>query len=224
MRTLGLLGGMTWRSTAEYYKRLNEAVSKARGGASSAKIVLYSYDFAEVEALEAAEKWDDLALLLGAGAAALQRAGADVTLLCSNTAHRAAHGIEGAFLHAADASGAALAAAKVKRVVMLGTRFTMDERFFRDRIARSGVEVLTPEGEDRRAVDDIIFKELARGGPTDTARATMREVMRRSAKRADAILLACTDLFLVRPSEDVGVPVHDTLDLHVEAAVRIALD
>lgn len=230
MTTLGLLGGMSWQSTELYYRAINEGVAARRGGHHSADLLLASVDFAEIEALQASDDWAGAARLLGERAAGLARAGADLLVLCTNTMHLVAPQIEQAagipLLHIAEPTGAALVAGGRRRVGLLGTRFTMERPFYRDRLVEGfGLDVLTPGADDRDTVHRIIYDELVHGVVAETSRDAYRGVIERLvAAGADAVILGCTEITLLVGADDSPVPVFDTTALHAAAAVDAALD
>ncbi|HRM70757.1 MAG TPA: aspartate/glutamate racemase family protein [Thauera phenylacetica] len=229
MKTIGLLGGMSWESTVPYYRQINEAVKARLGGLHSARIVLYSVDFAEIERLQHDGDWGAAGAVLAAAAQALARAGADFIVLCTNTMHKVAPAIEAAtnipLLHIADPTAAAIRRAGLSRVGLLGTRFTMEQAFYRGRLAeRHGIEVLVPEPDDRERVHRVIYEELCLGRVEDASRAGYREVMRRLVERgAQGIVLGCTEISLLVAAGDARVPLFDTTAIHAGAAVELAL-
>jgi amino-acid racemase len=229
MKTVGLLGGMSWESTVPYYQTINRVVGARLGRLHSAQIVLYSVDFHEVEQLQHASRWSEAGALLASAAVALQRAGADFLVLCTNTMHKVAPEIERAvalpLLHIADATAARVKAAGVRRVGLLGTRFTMEQDFYRGRLqGRHGLEVLVPGDAERRMVHDVIYDELCQGKVRDASRAEYRRVIGSLVEAgAQAVILGCTEIgLLVRP-EDAPVPLFDTATIHAEAAAEHAL-
>ena len=229
MKLMGLIGGMSWRSTSEYYNLINELVSERQGGFSSAQLVLYSLDFSEVEQAQRDEKWDlALEMLVQAGEA-LKRAGADFIVLCTNTMHRLADELEQRvglpLLHIGDATGKAIADSGLHTVGLLGTRFTMEETFYAGRLAeRFGIAVLVPNADERAAVDHIIYDELCHGKIKGSARRTCSRVIDRLAKQgAQGIILGCTELPLLVKQGDARVPLFDTTRIHAAAAVAMAL-
>ncbi|MFE0460269.1 aspartate/glutamate racemase family protein [Kitasatospora sp. NPDC058965] len=228
MKTIGLLGGMSWESTAEYYRVLNEEVRERLGGLHSARCVVYSVDFAEVERLQAAGRWAEAGDLLAAAARALEAAGADFLVLCTNTMHKVADAITGAvsvpLLHLADTTADAVRAAGLHRVGLLGTAFTMEQSFYRDRLASHGLTVDVPGPADRALVHRVIYQELCLGVVTEEARREYRRVIAELvAGGAQGVVLGCTEIeLLVRP-EDSPVPLFATARLHAEAAVARAL-
>lgn len=225
MRTLGLIGGMSWVSTAEYYRLLNEAVAQRCGGLHSAEIVLMSVDFAEVEELKLAGDWAAVADRLATAGARLESIGADAIILCTNTMHYVAAAIEDAvlvpFLHIADTTARAVAASGVSRVGLLATAFTMQESFYVERFAAYGVEVVVPSDSDRARVSRIIYDELCHNIIRDESRAFYRDVVARM--NTDGVILGCTEVELLIGRGDVDVPVFPTTQLHVAAAVDFAL-
>jgi aspartate racemase len=228
MLTIGMIGGMSWESSAEYYRLANELVRERLGGFHSAECLLYSVDFAEIEAMQAEARWDEAGELLAAAAAALEAGGADLLLLCTNTMHKVADRIERAvsipFLHLADATAAAVLAAGVGTVGLLGTAFTMEQDFYRERLASHGLTVLVPEAGDRDVVHRVIYDELVLGVVSETSRSAYRDVMARLVARgAEGIILGCTEIELLVGADDTSVPVFPTTRLHVEAAVERAL-
>lgn len=225
MRTLGLIGGMSWVSTAEYYRLLNQAVAERCGGLHSAKIVLASVDFAEIEELKLAGNWGAVAERLAQAGARLESIGADAIVLCTNTMHYVASAIEASvtvpFLHIADTTARAVAASGVTRVGLLATAFTMQESFYVERFASHGVEVVVPDADDRVRVSRIIYEELCHNVIRDESRAFYRDVVGRMD--ADGVILGCTEVELLIGPDDVDVPVFPTTQLHVAAAIDFAL-
>ena len=229
MKMLGLIGGMSWESSAQYYRLINEGVRAARGPTASARCLLWSFDFAEIEALQHAGDWPALTALMIGAARRLEGAGADHLLICTNTMHLMAEEVQAAvgipLLHIADPAGAAIHTAGLHRVGLLGTAFTMEQGFYKDRLAqRHGLEVLVPDPEDRALVHRVIYDELVAGRVTDAARQAFREVTARLvAQGAEGIVLGCTEIMLLIGAEDSAVPLFDTTALHALAAVRLAL-
>lgn len=230
MRKIGLLGGMSWESTAEYYRLLNEGVRDALGGLHSARIVLASVDFAEVERMQVEGRWDDAAALLAAEARGLEAAGADLVLLCTNTMHKVADAVANAvtipLLHLADATADAVTAAGLRTVALLGTAFTMEQDFYRGRLEDHGLTVLIPDSADRALVHGIIYDELCVGRVEAASRHALLAVARRLIDRgAQGIVLGCTELELLATPGSLGeVPLFPTTRLHVDAALRFALE
>ncbi len=228
MRTIGLLGGMSWESSALYYRVLNEEVRARLGGFHSAKVLMSSVDFAEVEAMQAAGDWDAAGDLLAAEASALEAAGADCLVLCTNTMHKVAGAIEAAttvpLLHIVDVTAAAIDRAGLARVALLGTRFTMEQPFVRERLEKRGIEVLVPRGADLELVHTVIYDELVHGVVREESRAAYVAVVARLvADGAEGVILGCTEIELLIGAADVDVPVFATTRLHALAAVDFAL-
>ena len=223
-----MLGGMSWESSAEYYRLANELVRERLGELHSARVLLYSVDFAEIEELQAAGRWDDAGALLAAAAGRLEAAGADLLVLCTNTMHKVADRVAGAvripLLHIADATAAAVRAAGLDTVGLLGTAFTMEQEFYRDRLASHGLTVLVPAAEDRAMVHAVIYDELCRGIVSASSRAAYTAVIDRlAAAGARGVILGCTEIELLIGRQDSPIPVFPTTRLHVEAAVTRAL-
>jgi aspartate racemase len=228
MMRIGLLGGMSWPSSAEYYRLLNELVRDRSGGLHSADCVLLSVDFADIEILQAEGRWDEAGRLLAEAAVQLQAAGAEVVLLCTNTMHKVADAIEAAldvpFLHLADATAQAAVARGLMKVGLLGTAFTMEQDFYRDRLARHGLEVVVPDAADRALVHRVIYEELCLGIVTERSRLDYVEVIGRLAGAGcEGVILGCTEIELLIGPDDSPVPVLATTRLHAEAAVALAL-
>jgi aspartate racemase len=223
-----MLGGMSWESTAEYYRLANEITRDRLGGLHSARLVLASLDFADVERLQVEGRWDEAALLLASAARRLELAGAEVLVLCTNTMHKVADAVADAigipFLHLADTTARAAARAGLSTLGLLGTAFTMEQDFYRDRLAGHGFTVLTPDAGDRAEVHRIIYDELCLGIVRDESRKIYREVIDRLAGRgADGVVLGCTEIELLVSADDSPVAVLPTTRLHVEAAIDWAL-
>ena len=230
MKMLGLIGGMSWESSAQYYRLINEGVRAARGPTASARILLWSFDFAEIEALQHAGDWAALTALMTDAAKRLAGAGAEQLLICTNTMHLMADEVEAAagipLLHIADPAGAAIRAAGLRKVALLGTAFTMERGFYRERLAqRHGLDVLVPEEADRATVHRVIYEELVAGLVREQSRQAYREVIAQLVERgAEAIVLGCTEIMLLIGAEDSPIPLFDTTALHAEAAVELALE
>ncbi|MFI2348253.1 aspartate/glutamate racemase family protein [Streptomyces sp. NPDC019443] len=228
MKTIGLIGGMSWESSAEYYRLLNELVRQRLGGLHSAKCLLHSLDFAEIEELQAAGEWQRAGEILAEAARGLQAAGADLLLICTNTMHKVAGQVEAAvsvpLLHLADTTADAVRAAGIGRVGLLGTAFTMEQAFYRDRLAGHGLDVLTPDGEGRALVHRVIYEELCLGVVREESRAAYQDVIGKLvAAGAEGVVLGCTEIELLIRDEDSPVPLFPTTRLHAEAAVDAAL-
>ncbi len=228
-RVIGLLGGMSWESSAEYYRLANELVRDRLGGLHSARLVLASVDFADIERLQVAGRWDEAGRLLAETAKGLEAAGADLLLLCTNTMHKVADQVQAAvgipLLHLADATAAAVHRAEVSTIGLLGTAFTMEQDFYRDRLAGHGLRVLVPVPPDRAEVHRIIYDELCVGVVREESREVYRAVIRRLVEQgAEGVVLGCTEIELLVGTADSTVPVFSTTRLHVEAAVTGSLD
>ncbi|UCC47929.1 MAG: aspartate/glutamate racemase family protein [Gemmatimonadota bacterium] len=229
MRVIGLLGGMSWESTAEYYRIINQEVRRRLGRQYSAKILMYSVEFEEIEQLQTAGEWDRAGQLLAGEARRLERGGADFLLLCTNTMHKVARAIEDAIdiplIHIADATAERVRQADVGRVGLLGTRFTMEEEFYRGRLAEQhGLEVLIPPPEDRAVVDRIIFAELCQGQILEPSRREyVRIIEALGAQGGEGVILGCTEIGLLIKPEHSPLPVFDTTQIHAEKGVQLAL-
>ena len=229
MKVIGLIGGMSWESTATYYNLINQAVKERLGGLHSAECVLYSVDFAEVADLQRQGKWTKAAQLLAAAAQNVERAGADLVLICTNTMHKVADqiqaGIRVPLLHIVDVTAEKIKQAGIRRVGLLETRFTMEDDFYRGRLTgQFGLEVITPESEDRETVHRIIYEELCLGNIRTESKARLAGIMGRLGERgAEGIILGCTELGLLSSAKDSRVRLFDTTHLHALAAVEYAL-
>jgi aspartate racemase len=229
MKTIGLLGGMSWESTMGYYRLINEGVKKSLGGLHSAKIVLYSVDFDPIEKLQHAEDWDGTAKILSRAALNIQAAGADFLLICTNTMHKVAKQIESAIdipvLHIADATADVLIENGVKRVGLLGTAFTMEHEFYKGRLSQKyGLEVLVPGEQDRKLVHNIIYRELCLGKIIGESKAAYLGIIDTLANQgAEAVILGCTEIGMLVTQGDTGVRLFDTTAIHAQMAVQLAL-
>ena len=228
MKTIGLIGGVSWESTAIYYSLINREVQRRLGGFHSAKIVLFSVDFAELEILARTSQWDALAVRLSDAAKALERAGADMVLLCANTMHhdagRVAQSVSLPLLHICDCTAERIKAQGLKRVALLGTAYTMNEDFYKDRLRANGLEVIVPDAADRAVINRVIFEELVLGKVEAASRQAHREIIARQvAKGAQGVILGCTELPMLLKPEDSAVPLFDTTEIHALAAVDLAL-
>jgi aspartate racemase len=228
VRTIGLLGGMSWESTAIYYRLTNELVRDRLGGLHSAHLLLASVDFAEIEAMQVAGDWDRAGDLLAAEAVRLERAGADFLLLCTNTMHKVSGAIEDAvsipLLHLGDATAQAVLASGIRSVGLLGTAFTMSQDFYRDRLESHGLTVLVPTAQDQQLVHRVIYDELCLGVVRDESRAAYVEVVGRLVEQgAEGVILGCTEIEMLIGPDDLEVATFPTTRLHVEAAVDRAL-
>jgi aspartate racemase len=228
MRVIGLLGGMSWESSAQYYRLVNERVKAVLGGFHSARTVLYSVDFAAIEAMQAEGRWADAGAELNRAAKALEAAGADFVVLCTNTMHKVASeltdGLGIPLLHLADATATAVKAAGIARVGLLGTAFTMSQPFYRDRLAAHGLDVLVPGAGDRDLVHRVIYDELVLGVVKPESREAYRGVLARLVEAgAEGVIYGCTEIELLVGPEDSAVPTFPTTRLHADAAVGYAL-
>ncbi|MEL6062612.1 MULTISPECIES: aspartate/glutamate racemase family protein [unclassified Methylobacterium] len=228
-KIIGLIGGLSWESSAEYYRLINERVRARLGPLHSARCLMWSFDFAEIEALQHAGRWDDATGLMIEAADRLQRGGAEIVLICSNTMHRMADDIQSAIavplLHIADPTAERIRTAGLRSVGLLGTAFTMAQDFYRGRLAdRYGLDVLIPDEADRACVHRVIYDELVQGRIESASRDAYRAIMARLVERgAQAIILGCTEIMLLVGPEDSPVPLYDTTAIHAEAAVDLAL-
>jgi aspartate racemase len=228
VKTIGLIGGMSWESTIPYYRHINTVVKQRLGGLHSARVILYSVDFHDIEQLQRAGDWQAAGALLSTAARALETAGADFLVLCTNTMHKVAPAIEAAvripLLHIADPTAAEIKRAGFTQVGLLGTRFTMDEAFMKERLSRDGLQILTPARRDRESVDRIIYEELCQGLLAEASRAQYRSIIARLVERgAQAIILGCTEISLLIEQKDAAVPLFDTTSLHAREAGLWAL-
>ncbi|HEU0015674.1 MAG TPA: aspartate/glutamate racemase family protein [Longimicrobium sp.] len=229
MQVIGLLGGMSWESTAVYCALLNRMVRERLGAHHSARLLMYAVDFQDLHDAQAVGDWEAAARLVEEGARRVEAGGADFALLCTNTMHKAFDRMQAAvsipFLHLADATGRAIQAAGFRRVGLLGTRFTMEEAFYRDRLRDGfGIETLVPDAAARETVHRVIVDELVRGDLRDESRRAYVRIIGELAERgAEAVILGCTEIPLLVSQADVSVPVFDTTRIHCEAAVERAL-
>ncbi len=229
MKTIGLIGGMSWESTQTYYQLLNEGVKNRLGGLHSAKILLYSVDFFEVEALMSRGAWDEAAALLSKAARNLEAAGADFILIGTNTLHKVAPQVQAQIrvplIHIAQAAARRLNERGIARVALLGTRYTMTQAFYREKLVERGIDVLIPEEADIDLVDRVIFSELCLGLIRQESRAAFLRVIARLQQRgAEGVLLGCTELGMIVSQPDVPLPLFDSLSIHAELAVALALE
>lgn len=229
MRTLGLLAGMSWESTIPYYRIINERVREALGGLHSARLLMHSVDFAEIEQLQRSGDWEQAGQVLADAAVALAGAGAQAIVICTNTMHKVAPAIEAAcplpLLHIADATAVRIRAAGLTRIALLGTRFTMEQDFYSGRLREHGLDVLVPTPAQQAGVHRIIYEELCRGQILDASREVYREVMAELVGRgAEGIILGCTEIGLLVGPADTTVPTFDTTRIHAEAAADWALE
>jgi aspartate racemase len=228
VKTIGLLGGMSWESSVEYERLINTEVRRRLGGTHSADLVIRSYDFAAIEKLQQLDAWEEAGGLLAADAARLEAAGAQLIVLCTNTMHRVAPVIEAAitvpFLHIADATAAAVERAGLTRLALLGTSYTMEQDFYRGRLAARGLDIRIPERADRQMVHRVIFDELVRGEVREASRRQFLAVIERMvAAGAEGVIAGCTEIELLLPPEAVACSYFPTTALHARAAVEAAL-
>jgi len=229
MKTIGLIGGMSWESSIEYYKIINETVRAQLGGLHSAKCIMVSIDFAEMEPLQHQGKWDEATEILVAAARSVEAGGADFVLFCTNTMHKVADEVQKQLripiLHIADATAQAIKAAGLKKVGLLGTKFTMEEDFYKGRLVQKHkLEVIIPTAEAREVVHRVIYNELCMGEIKPSSKKKFLVIIERLAKEgAEGIILGCTEIGLLVRKEDSRVPLFDTTEIHAVAAVEFAL-
>lgn len=228
MKTIGLLGGMSWESTELYYRLINEGIKARLGGLHSARIALVSVDFHEIEVMQRAEDWEQAGAALAKAARAVQAAGADFLLLCTNTMHKVAPQIEAAvsipFLHLADATAQRIHSAGLHRVGLLGTAFTMEQDFYKARLAQHGLNVLVPSAADRQIVHRVIYEELVLGEVNPASRGEYLRIIDDLAGRgAEGVIAGCTEIGMLVKQEHTATPLFDTTAIHAQAAVDMAL-
>jgi aspartate racemase len=229
MKTIGMLGGMSWESTASYYKAINEGVKSKLGGLHSAKICLYSVNFNVIEQLQHEGKWCETAQILSNAAKSIEAGGADFLLICTNTMHKVAPEIDAAIsipiLHIADATAEQLITDGVKRVGLLGTRFTMEQAFYKKRLVdQFGIDVVVPDSNDRKVIHDIIYDELCQGVITSESREKYLNIVDKLQKQgAEAVVLGCTEIALLIQQEHTQIPLYDTAEIHATRAVELAI-
>lgn len=228
MKTIGLLGGMSWESTELYYRLINEGIKVRLGGLHSARIALVSVDFHEIEVMQRAEDWEQAGAALAKAARAVQAAGADFLLLCTNTMHKVAPQIEAAvsipFLHLADATAQRIHSAGLHRVGLLGTAFTMEQDFYKARLAQHGLNVLVPSAADRQIVHRVIYEELVLGEVNPASRGEYLRIIDDLAGRgAEGVIAGCTEIGMLVKQEHTATPLFDTTAIHAQAAVDMAL-
>ncbi|OWF75171.1 aspartate racemase [Yersinia frederiksenii] len=230
MKILGLIGGMSWESTIPYYRMINQQVKEQLGGLHNAKIILYSVDFHEIEQLQAKGDWQTAAQVLSDAAVSLKRAGAEVVVVCTNTMHKVADDIEAAsglpLLHIADATAAQIKHQGIRKIGLLGTRYTMEQDFYRGRLTeKHDIEVITPDSADREIINRIIYEELCLGVINEHSRQEYRRIMKTlEQKGAHGIIFGCTEITLLVNAQDATVPVFDTTAIHAKAAAEYALE
>ncbi|WP_087026504.1 aspartate/glutamate racemase family protein [Thaumasiovibrio subtropicus] len=229
MKTIGLLGGMSWESTVSYYQALNRGVKASLGQLHSAKICMYSVDFQEIERLQHAGEWDETAKILCKAAQSVEAGGADFLLICTNTMHKVAPDIEAAIhiplLHIADATGERLQQNGITKVGLLGTRFTMEQAFYRERIEQHfGIDVIVPDRSARETVHNVIYNELCQGEVRENSKQAYLAIIEAlKAAGAEAVILGCTEIALLVQQADTTVPLYDTTAIHAQAAVEMAV-
>ena len=229
MKTIGLIGGMSWESTVSYYRIVNTVIKEELGGLHSAKCLLHSVDFQEIEILQREARWEEAGALLASAAAGLERAGADFVLICTNTMHKVADQVQAAItipvLHIADATAEALLRVRMNTVGLLGTAYTMEQDFYRERLQRQGVTVLVPEADDRARINAIIFEELCLGRFLPESKAFMLDVIVRLRERgAQGVVLGCTEIPLLVRSGEGAIPLFDTTEIHARQAALLSID
>ncbi|HDM8134287.1 TPA: aspartate/glutamate racemase family protein [Vibrio harveyi] len=230
MKTIGLIGGMSWESTANYYQIINREVKARLGGLHSGKVCLYSVDFAEIETLQHQGRWDDTAIILAQAAKSVEAGGADFILICTNTMHKVADQIQQAvnvpLVHIADATAEQLVADGIKKVGLLGTRFTMEQDFYKQRlIDKFGVGVVVPSSDDQTIVHDVIYNELCKGEVRDDSRQHYLTIIEKLVEQgAEAVILGCTEIAMLVEPQHTDVKLYDTTEIHAKAAVEKALD
>lgn len=228
METVGLIGGMSWESTVTYYQIINETVKERLGGFHSAKILLYSVDFAEIEAYQASGEWDKSAEVLAQAAEHLEQAGADFIVICTNTMHKVvpqmAERIHIPILHIAQATAAELMKQNIRRVALLGTKYTMTQEFYKDKLVEAGIEVLIPEADDVELVNRVIYNELCLGKILPESKQDyLRIIDKLAARGAEGVILGCTEIGLLIRQADTALPVFDTTQIHARQAALRAL-
>ena len=230
MKTIGMIGGMSWESSIEYYRIINETVREELGGLHSARCVMYSVEFAEIEALQHQNRWDDAAKIMIAAAQSIENAGADVVLICTNTMHKlydiVQQSIKIPMLHIADPTAEAIKASAMNKIALLGTRFTMEENFYKGRLTdKYGLEVIIPSAADMEIVHNVIYHELCSGSINSDAKQKYANIINRLvAEGAEGVILGCTEIGLLVKQEDSSVPLFDTTEIHAKAAVKYALE
>lgn len=228
MKTIGLIGGMSWESTIPYYQMINETVKEKLGGLHSAKCLLYSVDFDEIEKYQASGEWEKAGAVLADAAQGLERAGAELLVICTNTMHKVAPAVQAAvkipLLHIAEVTARSLREQKIEHVALLGTRYTMEQDFYKRVIEENGIHVIIPEAEERFMINEVIFKELCLGILKDSSREKFLAVIRALKMRgAEGVILGCTEIGLLVSQADTDVPLFDTTLLHAREAALTAL-
>ena len=230
MKTIGLIGGMSWESTASYYQLLNEGVKDALGGFHSAKIIMHSVEFNEIHTLQHENRWQEAGELLAKHAKAIEVAGADFILICTNTMHKVAHIIQKdisiPIIHIAQVTAEAIKEKNCKKSILLGTKFTMSEDFNKKILERNGIEIVVPDEENMRVINDIIFNELVHGKILNQSKQIYIKILNKlyeNDKNIDSVILGCTEIGLLIKNEDINLEIFDTTPLHVNKALQLAL-
>lgn len=228
MKTIGLIGGMSWESTIPYYRIINEVVKEELGGLHSARCILYSVEFAEIEALQASGEWEKTGEILGDAARKLQEAGAEFIVICTNTMHKVAPQVQSMItiplLHIAEVTAEELKAQNISKVALLGTKYTMKQDFYKSKLTEAGIEVLIPEEKDIEYINSVIFKELCLGHmKVESNKQFLRIIAELSAKGAQGVILGCTEIGLLVKQENTEVPLFDTTFIHAKRAALAAL-
>ena len=228
MRAIGLIGGMSWQSSKLYYDRINQLVADRLGGAHSAKLIVFSLDFDPIAKMQAEARWDEAGAILADAARKLELAGADVVAIGANTMHKVAKQVSGAttlpLLHIGDALAAGLRKDARCKPLLLGTRYTMEDPFMRDHLTAKGIDAIVPDKPDRDALQAIIYEELIKGIVTDASRKRVRKMISAAGEHeADAVIFGCTEIGMLFPPSDAGLPGYDTLELHARALVDFSL-
>ncbi|MFX1533385.1 MAG: aspartate/glutamate racemase family protein [Promethearchaeota archaeon] len=230
MKTIGLIGGMSWESSAEYYRIINETVKDLLGGTHSAKSIMYSVDFQEIESLQHLGKWQELTELMVDAAQRLERGGADLVVICTNTMHKMADEVQKSIniplLHIADATAAKIKEIGIKKIGLLGTKFTMEEDFYKGRlIEKYGLEVIIPQAEQRQIVHNVIYNELVLGEIKQSSKEQFKTIIQHlKIEGAEGVILGCTEIPLLVKQEDVDVALFDTTKIHARSAVEYAIE
>lgn len=229
MKTIGLIGGMSWESSVGYYQIINKTIQEQLGGFHSAKCILYSVDFSEIEECQAQGDWDKSAEILTAAAQGLERAGADFLLICTNTMHKVADQIQSRIyipiLHIAEVTAEALLKNQISTVALLGTKYTMEQDFYKNKLIEKNLKVLIPEEVDRKLVNDTIYQELCLGVISDASRAEFLRIMEELAEKgAQGVILGCTEIGLLVKKEDTNISLFDTTEIHAKTAAMRALE
>jgi aspartate racemase len=228
MKTIGLIGGMSWESTIPYYRILNETVRDTLGGYHSAKIILYSVDFNDIERDQTAGEWEKMGVKLADIALTLQNAGADAIVLCTNTMHKVAAQIEAQisipFIHIADATAEAVLNSGITKVALLGTKYTMSQDFYRDRLASHGLEIIVPETQDQEIINDVIFNELIQGKVLESSRKKYLNIINSLVSQgAQGVILGCTEIGILIRMQDTTIPLFETVAIHAKKITEFML-